>query len=79
MKIERENELNKEQILKALEIYRDTLSVKRCAVCVMAIELKGLCEPLLFEHVIALINQQDELIKKLKITVADLQSRLMPN
>ena len=73
------SELDKEQILKVLEIYRDTLSTKRCAVCVMAIELKGACEPLLFEQVIALINQQDELIKKLKNTVADLQSSLMPN
>ena len=72
-------ELNKQEILKVLEIYRDTLSKKRCAVCVMAIELKGLCEPLLFEHVIALIKQQDKLIEELKITVADLQSSLMPN
>lgn len=73
------SELNKEQILRALEIYRDTISPSRCAVCVMAIELKGACEPLLFEQVIALIKQQDELIEKLKITVADLQNSLMPN
>lgn len=60
------SELNREQIKQTLKIYADTISPSRCAVCSWAEILKGLCEPLLFEHTISLIEKQDEQIFQLE-------------
>ena len=50
----------REQIIKALKIYEDTISPSRCAVCAYAEMLKGTCEPLLFKETLSLINELTE-------------------